>query len=74
VLGLDAEAAERVAGAVDQLLEAGIGQLALLVEEGDLASAALSDVAVHEEGGGVEAVGHLERRRCHVGTSVERAV
>jgi hypothetical protein len=31
-------------------------------------------VAIHEEGCGIEAVGHLERRHRHVGASVERRV
>ncbi len=71
---LDAEAAERIARPVDLLLEPGIGQLALVVKEGDLAAASFGHVAIHEERRGIEAVRHLERRQCHLGTSVERRV
>ena len=63
-----------IAGPVDQLLEPREGQLTLLVEERDLAATPFGDVAIHEEGCGIEAVGHLERRHRHVGASVERRV
>ena len=74
VLLLDPEPAQGVAGPIDQLLKPREGELTLLVEKGDLAAAPLGDVAIHEERGGVEAVGYLDGRHRHVGASVGRRV
>ena len=65
LLPLDPEVAERVAGAVHQLLERPVGERAVLVEEGHPAAPALGHVAVHEEGGGVEPLGELGHRCRH---------
>ena len=56
-----------VAGAVDQLLQARVGDRALVVEEGHLGAAALRHVTVDEERRRVEPRGHLDHQRFRDG-------
>src|SRR2546427_11445049 len=66
MLCLDAELEERVTRAVDELLDVGVRECPVLVEERRRGATALRDVLVDEPAGDVELRGQ-DVRRIHVG-------
>jgi hypothetical protein len=62
VLGLDAEAARGACGAIDVGAQLLVRDGAPRVAKGDTRAPPLGEVAIHEEGGGIEASGQVHDR------------
>ena len=60
---LEAEPAQRVAGAIDPLRQFAIGEGAAIVAEGDFAGAAGREIALDQIGGGIIAPGQRDGGR-----------
>ena len=72
LLGVEAEAPERVPGPVHRLLDLPVGVLLVLVQDGGALAAAGGDVVVDERGGRVVGIRQFESRSAHAWTRAVR--